>query len=82
VISVYKVDSLQEIVDLFSVRPEVGTSSLYTSDINIVKSLFERSRFSSLDVNREPFTSSEHFQVNFMSEVNSDLYTGESVLYL
>ncbi len=82
VISVYKVDSLQEIVDLFSVRPEVGTSSLYTSDINIVKSLFERSRFSSLDVNREPFTSPEHFQLNFMSEVNSDLYTGESVLYL
>ena len=38
--------------------------------------------FSSLDVNREPFTSPEHFQLNFMSEVNSDLYTGESVLYL
>jgi len=82
VISVYKVDSLQEIVDMYGVKAEGGNCSLYTSDINIAKSLFERSGFSSLNVNREPFTVPEDFRKIFFSELDSSLYTGESTLNL
>lgn len=82
VISVYKVDSLQEIVDMYGFKAEGGNCSLYTSDINIAKSLFERSRFSSLNVNREPFTVPEDFRKIFFSELVSRLYTRESTLNL
>ena len=82
VMSIYRVDSLQEIVDMCNVKAPESHASLYTSDINIAKSMFERVGFSSLNINMEPDLKPEYFRTVFMSEVNSPLYTKRSVLNL
>ncbi|WP_393971421.1 aldehyde dehydrogenase [Oxyplasma meridianum] len=80
VMSIYRIDSLQEIVDMCVEGGEYGDASLYTSDINIAKSLFERVGFSSLNVNLEPVLRPEYSRTIFSSELNSPVYTKRSVL--
>lgn len=82
VITVYRIDSLQEVVDMCTMGGEGGDASLYTSDINIIRSLFERVGFSSLNVNTDPALKPEYFRNLFSSELNSPIYTKRSVLNL
>ena len=82
VMSIYRVDSLQEIVDMCNVNASGTDASLYTSDINIAKSMFERVGFSSLNINMEPAANTGHFRSMFMDEMNSHIYTKRSLLNL
>jgi acyl-CoA reductase-like NAD-dependent aldehyde dehydrogenase len=82
VMSIYRIDSLQEVVDMCMVGGDCTDASLYTSDINIVRSLFERLGFTSLNVNMEPVLNPEYFRTLFSSELNSPIYTKRSVLNL